>query len=104
MAKAITKHEVVSTFEHSQYWHGEGLSFTNFTDIATGCGVCESEACTDALDQLASNGWDTTTLDLDQHSTRGPECECAEGDECEHLWYYTIRVTGEHASEVLLNE
>lgn len=42
----------------SQYFPGHGLWGGSFQDCATGIGDTEAEAFEDALDQLASNGWE----------------------------------------------
>lgn len=55
---SITDHGV----EHCQYFQGDGISFTEYTDCATGCGNSAYDALEDALEQLASNGWDTETI------------------------------------------
>lgn len=55
---SITDHGV----EHHQYFQGDGISFTEYTDCATGCGNSAYDALDDAFEQLASNGWDTETI------------------------------------------
>lgn len=42
---SITDHGV----EHSQYFQGDGISFTEYTDCATGCGNSAWNALEDAL-------------------------------------------------------
>lgn len=39
--------------EHSQYFQGCGVSYTNFNEVATGCGQNATEALEDALEQIA---------------------------------------------------
>ena len=62
--KAIVEFELVDHgIEHEQYFQGCGLAFTEYTDIATGCGDCPAEAVDDALEQLAMNGWETEGME-----------------------------------------
>lgn len=92
--KTIEASEIESSWDHSQYWQGAGLAWTEFDDIATGFGASEREATIDACEQLAMQGWDTATLDYvseaSDDSTR--VCECGDDDECEHGYFVTIRV------------
>lgn len=44
------------------YFQGCGTVHTDFTDVATGIGSSEHEALMDALDSLAQNDWDTSTI------------------------------------------
>lgn len=39
--------------KHSQYFQGCGVSYTNFNEVATGCGQNATEALEDALEQIA---------------------------------------------------
>lgn len=62
--KPITTFQLVDHgIDSSDYFQGCGIAFTEFTDIATGCGSNPKEAIDDALEQLAMSGWDTTTMD-----------------------------------------
>lgn len=62
--RAIEEHEViVHGAEHSQYFQGCGVSFTPFTDVATGIGDDAKEAFEDALESLAQGDWDTEDSD-----------------------------------------
>jgi len=54
--------------ENSSYWQGAGTSFTDWEDVATGIGMSEKEAAEDALDQLASGGWDVSGIDISKAS------------------------------------
>jgi pyruvate/2-oxoacid:ferredoxin oxidoreductase beta subunit len=49
--------------EHSQYFQGCGTAFTEFTDCVTGIGDNPKEAMEDALEQLASGGWDVDGIE-----------------------------------------
>jgi hypothetical protein len=96
--QTIEAHEIESTWDHSQYWPGAGLAFTDFDDIATGIGASEREAANDALEQLAMNGWNTDAIDVSEANEDTTQlCECSEGGDCEdgyceHQWFVTIRV------------
>lgn len=39
--------------DHEQYWQGHGITFTDYTHCATGCGSTLSEALEDAFEDLA---------------------------------------------------
>jgi hypothetical protein len=100
--KPITKFEIISHgVDHAQYFQGCGLSFTDYTDIATGCGRTEKEALDDALDSLAQNGWDIEPIDQsDEYVNANDEMtpELAEAyqdeahDNCELYYYVSVRV------------
>ena len=58
MGKKITDFEILDHgIDHSQYFQGCGTSFTEFTDVATGIGSSQREAFDNALEQLASMGY-----------------------------------------------
>ncbi len=62
--KAIAEFELVDHgIEHSQYFQGCGLSFTEFDDIATGCGNNYAESVDDALECLAQGDWETEGME-----------------------------------------
>ena len=97
----ITKHGV----DNDQYFPGDGIAFTQYTDFATGIGDCAREALDDALEQLASSGWDVSPIvehELAGMSTRSLCADCEHynaqegclvpGEECELHWYVTVKV------------
>jgi hypothetical protein len=105
--KVATEARVVfHGLEHSQYFQGHGTAFTRFADCATGIGSTEQEALNDALEQLASNGWDTEALekledveeDVKRASGEVPKdlreawVECGEDGECELYVYVSVDV------------
>ena len=62
--KPITCFEIVDHgIDNAQYFQGCGVSRTKFTDVATGCGDTPSEALADALEQLATCGWDVARVE-----------------------------------------
>ena len=62
--KPITCFEIVDHgINHAQYFQGCGVSYTKFKDVATGCGDTPSEALADALEQLATGGWDVDNVE-----------------------------------------
>lgn len=62
--KTIVEFELVDHgIEHEQYFQGCGLAFTDYEDIATGCGDNPAEAIDDALESLACNGWETEGME-----------------------------------------
>jgi len=50
------------------YFQGQGTSYTGFDDVATGIGETAEEAFEDALDQLAQNDWETSTIPCPDYS------------------------------------
>jgi len=62
--KPITDFEVIRHgVDNAQYFQGCGIAFTVFSDVSTGIGATEQEALEDALDSIAQNTWDTSTLE-----------------------------------------
>ena len=53
---------VVHGVDHEQYFQGCGVSFTPFSDVATGIGDNAPGAYGDALEMLATGGWDVSKL------------------------------------------
>lgn len=47
-------------FDHSQYFRGRGTSHSDWEEVAVGVSSSAHEALEDALEQLASNGWDVS--------------------------------------------
>jgi hypothetical protein len=104
--------------DHSQYFNGHGIAFSNFEDCATGIGDNAKEALSDALDQLASNGWDVETIENsdearalcgrpsveDWHDCAAEIREAEEREDfrqaeriaeaCEHHWFVSVDVRG----------
>jgi len=92
-AMEITEYDIEICWDSSQYWHGAGLTYTDFDDIATGIGQSKHEAAEDACEQLACQGYDTSTIDISAYSKKYVFlCECAEDDDCDHHYFVTIRV------------
>ncbi len=61
--KTINDYEIVNHgVENEQYFQGCGVCFTSFEDVATGIGDSASDALEDALECLALNGWDTSSV------------------------------------------
>ncbi len=90
MSKRIGAFEIIDHgVDHSQYFQGCGTSGTSYTDVATGIGHTPREALEDALEQLASAGWDNTDV-VDRcedakalnASTIEAHEDCAPGEAC----------------------
>ena len=61
--KKVTEYEVIDHgFDGEQYFQGCGTSFTEFDDVATGIGDNSREAFDDALESLAQQDWDVSTI------------------------------------------
>ena len=82
---------IVHGVEHEQYFQGCGVSFTSYTDVATGIGSTAREALEDALDSLAQNDWDVEGFEAELPS--GAENIELPDDAHEELWVYvSVRV------------
>jgi len=111
--KTITDYQIFDHgVEHSQYFQGEGLCFSTYTDLATGCGSTAAEAMEDCLEQLAMADWDVEGIekndDIQEYCgtdytdfTPCSFCEYSDTDNsemcdsCEMYYYITIKVKGE---------
>ena len=80
---SITDHGV----EHEQYFQGDGVSFTKYTDCATGVGSSAYEALEDAIDSLVQGDWDVAVI----VNNLSKETDVPE-DADAHYHYVTIKV------------
>lgn len=88
--KPVKGHEIIVHGIHNhQYFQGCGLSFTNFTGIATGCGDTALAAFDDALDSLCTNDWNVTPVDW-QGAPKEGEGETAYDEDSYN--YVSVRV------------
>lgn len=62
MKKVIDYQIVDHGFESPSYFQGCGTAFTEFDDVATGCGDTAKAAFDDALESLAQNDWDVSGI------------------------------------------
>ena len=104
MAKQIGQFEVIDHgIEHSQCWHGCGVAFTGFANVASGVGDNPAEAIDDCLDQIAQCGFDTEGMEsrilrqegwetLPETPTVAGEC----GAETDDLYYHVSIRWNEH--------
>jgi hypothetical protein len=49
--------------DHSQYFQGCGVAFTNFDNVVTGIGDNPAETIDDCLEQIAQAGFDTEGME-----------------------------------------
>jgi len=100
--KHVKEYEVIDHgFDAEQYFPGCGTAFTGFEDVATGIGDTAGEAFDDALENLARNDWDVSTIKgktrLSRQGVRGylrsvgikPD---PDGDGAETHAYVSVRV------------
>jgi hypothetical protein len=92
MRKAIESFEIVDHgIQHEQYFQGCGVSFTEFTDCATGIGNDHCEALEDCLEQLACMGWDVESIKPDSDfEFTGNMVKNSDSDDCHY--YVSVRV------------
>lgn len=61
--KHVTEYEVIDHgFDAEQHFQGCGIAYTEYEDVATGIGDNAQEAFDDALESLAQNDWDISTI------------------------------------------
>jgi hypothetical protein len=61
--KIITAYEIDNMGQdHAQYFQGAGIAFTDWHDVSVGVGSDAKEAYEDAVEALASAGWDVDRL------------------------------------------
>ena len=99
--------------DHAQYFQGCGVAFTEFDEVATGCGDNFAEALDEAIGDLAELGYETEGLDEliaeefgykeaptspgshdDCHDdcTHETDDDCPEHESCELSYYVSIMV------------
>lgn len=89
--KPVSEFEIISHgCMWSDYFQGCGIAGTGFDEVSTGAGETEKSAFEDALEQLASSGWETDTLQDEGKKANGKDL--AEGDDCHY--YVSVRVKG----------
>lgn len=95
--KPITGHQILDHgVEGEQYFQGCGVSFTEYTDVATGIGDSAHEALEDALEQLAMNDWDVESITNTLSEVDDVPETAEDSDESSDMHHYvSIRVKGE---------
>lgn len=102
--KTIADFEVIDHgVDHAQYFQGCGTAFTNWNHCVTGCGESAADAFNDALEQIATDGWDVVEIESsdDGADFTSEKAEAASvethldgeerGEECELYYYVSIR-------------
>jgi hypothetical protein len=96
MSKQVAKWQVVNHgVEHSQYFQGCGVSFTEYDWCVTGIGMTASEAREDCFEQLATMGFDIPEqLETDALDETGNYSvpEDAQGEDSENYVHISIRI------------
>jgi hypothetical protein len=96
MAKHISKFEIINHgYDHSQYFQGCGVAFTDFDHVVTGCGMDAKEAYQDAVNQLAMSNYNMDKLPTRPHGIRQKDkipAEYLKQENNELFWYVSIRV------------
>jgi hypothetical protein len=93
--------------DHAQYFPGCGTAFTRFDRCYTGCGDSLAEAFSDALEQVAEDGFDARDLEVrilaEENEgatfadipTAHNDCDPENDDMCELHYYASILITKE---------
>lgn len=112
---SIKEHKLMDHgIEHCQYFQGYGIIFTGFGYMSMGAGGSINEAIADAIDQIATAGYDVENLidAIEQEIAHLPteqrsrsvctwlNCDQADIDEdrrtlcesCERYYYMSIRI------------
>ncbi len=118
MKHHITSYEILRHgVEHSDYFQGCGVSFTDFDHVVTGIGDTEKEAFEDALEQLCMSHcpddgsmkrleWDCEHKEWDSHDVQS--CSGLTDDQWEEMcesgsppyWHVSIRYNAEAREEI----
>ena len=87
----LAAYEILSHgFMLPDYFQGCGVAFTPFNSVVTGCGSSESEAFSDALDQMAENGASLSFVESLEANNKPSEEPIPEEYE-ESLYYVSVR-------------
>ena len=112
LSKKIEEHEINERgIQSSSYYQGAGTSFTQWEDVAVGIGANKHDALEDALEQLASQGYDTEGIvneytdsaenivcancglyNEEQDGDTGIPCQPYETDNCEQYFFIEVYV------------
>lgn len=108
MKTQIAEFEVLDHgIEHAQYFQGCGTAYTNYDSCVTGCGQSAAEAFDDALECIAQDDVDVSTIEQSEdgklytsdkahkasvtaHLKKHGQ-ELAEDEDCELYYYVSIR-------------
>jgi len=78
LSKRIEEHEIREHgIDSSSYYQGAGTSFTQWEDVAVGIGSNKHDALEDALEQLASQGYDTDGI-VNEYADSQENVVCAD--------------------------
>jgi hypothetical protein len=107
----MTRFEIVNHgYEHSQYFQGCGVAFTDFDFVVTGIGENAAEAYRDAVEQLAMADFAADEAERNEIMSALPTrprgirardrvpAECR-GEESEVYWFVSIRVKTRGAAQ-----
>lgn len=84
--KPIRQFQVIHHgIECSQYFQGCGVSHTKFEEVATGVGDTPLEAIDDALESLAQNGWDVSSIEASDDYRKAKLSVTSASDEIRQL-------------------
>lgn len=90
-AKKVIEFQIISHgYMYPDYFQGCGVAFTEFQDVATGCGNDAKEAYEDAVESLAQCGWNVDKLPRRPRGIRASDRVPARCDEA--YWYVSVRV------------
>lgn len=102
--KTIGTYELIDHgIDHANYFQGCGVSHTSFDYVVTGCGENAKEAFEDALEQIAQDGYDVSTLEESEPDYQSEKAENASvtnyfakrgeepAEDCELYYYLSIR-------------
>lgn len=91
----ITDFKIINHgWEHAQYFQGCGVSFTRFSECATGAGYTAKEAYEDALEQIASSIGEDPGLRKRPRGIRSRDkvpASHTKDENSEFYWYVSIR-------------
>lgn len=92
MKKSIKDYQVINHgMDHEQYFQGCGIVHTKFNHVVTGAGETAKEAYEDAVEQLASQGYDVRGVPTKPRGIRKTDKIPSDAPD-EIFWYVSICV------------
>lgn len=86
------EHQIINHgLEHSQYFQGCGIAYTEYDSFFTGIGQTEYDALEDALEQAACSGMNVEGIENTQaKEDKCDGCQDDTGDDCTScgMWFY----------------
>ncbi len=103
--RTVIAYQIVDHGEDgSQYFPGCGVAFTDYDNVATGCGSSEREAAEDAIEQSVCGG-DIWPADLSAaveaylEACSDETIDCGADDDFNDDWHYYVSIRVKYSPE-----